>query len=111
MIRQVESPPPNLFESRGPRLGSRGWVPRNRVERAAAFILGTVYIVFGVVAVVAAVQLKSGLRSWIPSPTTGVVIGVLAIAIVLVVAAAFFFLGGRIVVSVFRRTPNNRQHP
>lgn len=107
MIREIESPPPNLFESRAPKLGSKGWIPRNRAARVGALIIGTVYLVAGLVAIITTPLLSIELRRMIPSPAIGIVVSVVVIAIVLTVFSGVIFVGGRIVICAFRKTPHS----
>ena len=44
-MRQVDSPLPNLGQSRGPGIGSKGWVPRNTSGRVGAFIIGALAVI------------------------------------------------------------------
>jgi hypothetical protein len=111
MIRQVESPPPNLFRGRAPKFGSKGWAPRSAAGRVGALILGTVYAAAGLLAVIATPRLKAELRSSIPSPAVGIVISFLAIALVLAIASGIVFVGSRIVMSAFHTAPMRNQIP
>jgi len=109
MIRQVESLPPNLFKSRVPKFGSRGWVPRSTAGRVGALILGTLYAATGLLAVIVTPRLKTELRSSIPSPAVGIAVSFLVIVIVLAIASGVVFVGSRIVISAFRTAPNKNQ--
>jgi membrane associated rhomboid family serine protease len=109
MIRRVESLPPNLFKSRVPKFGSKDWVPRSTAGRVGALILGTVYAVAGLLAVILTPRLKTEFRSSIPSPAVGMVVSFLVIAIVLAIASVIVFWGSRIVVSAFQTAPNRNK--
>ena len=107
MIRQFETPPPNLFEGRVPRFGSKGWIPRSTAGRVGALIIGTLYVAAGLLAVVATLKLKNEIRNSISSPVVGIVSSILAVAAVLAISSGVIFLGSRIVVSAFRKDPRS----
>ncbi len=109
MIRQVESPPPNLFESRVPKFGAKGWVPRSTAGRVGALVVGTVYTAAGLLAVIATPRLKTELRGSIPSPAVGIVVSFLVNVVVLAIASGIVFVGSRIVISAFHAAPNRNQ--
>jgi hypothetical protein len=110
MLRGVDSPPPNLFEGRVPKIGSKGWVPRSTAGRVGALIIGAVYVAAGLVAIIATPRFKDELRTSISSPAVGILVSVLAIATVLAAASAIIFLGSRIIRGAFRMAPTAKHN-
>jgi succinate dehydrogenase/fumarate reductase cytochrome b subunit len=104
MIKQSESLPPNLFESRGPRLRSQGWIPRSAAGRVGGLLFGFVFAAGGLCVAVATIALKSELRNSIASPVIAFIVCVLAVSMALAVAFFFVFVGVRILMGSFGST-------
>jgi hypothetical protein len=80
-MRQIDSPPPNLGQSRGPYrgIGSKDWLPRTSAARVGGIIFGTVYVAGGLMMFVASYALKHELQNLISSPQVAFVVSLVAV--------------------------------
>ena len=108
-MRQVDSPLPNLGQSRGPGIGSKGWVPRNTSGRVGAFIIGALAAISALSMIAASYVLKGEIQSSIPSSLVGLVVSFLAVMVVLCVGCWLFWYGGRLLMSSFRHSSIRKQ--
>jgi hypothetical protein len=106
-MRQIDGPPPNLWQSRGRwrGVGSKGWVPRTSAQRVGTLIVGTVIVAGGLMMLVSSFGLKQELQDSISSPVVGLMVSFLAVMAVLVVASWSIWFGGRLLVGSFRHSP------
>jgi hypothetical protein len=109
-MRQIDSPPPNLWQSRGPYHGfaSKDWTPRTLAGRVGGIVLGIVFAAGGLMMLVSSYWLKQELRSWIPSPPMAFVISLVAVTITLAVGSFMIWLGRRLLVGSFRQISNRK---
>jgi hypothetical protein len=83
-------------------MGSKGWVPRNSVERIGAGLTGVIVILGGLVIIAASFRVKAEIQSLIP---TGLALEVFSLFIVTVALIAGFFalwLGSRLMAGSVR---------
>jgi hypothetical protein len=107
IMPQINTPPPNLWQSRGRwhGVGSKGWVPRTPVQRVGALIVGTLIVAGGLMMIVSSFGLKQELQDLISSPAVGLMASFLAVMAVLAVASWLIWFGGRLLVGSFRQSP------
>jgi hypothetical protein len=106
-MRQIDSPPPNIWQSRGRwrGIGSKEWVPRTPAQRVGGFIIGTVYVAGALTMIGLSLFFKREFQAEIPSQPIAWAASVLAEAAVLGVASFVIWLGGRLLAGSFRRAP------
>jgi len=104
-MRQIDIPPPNLGQSRGPwrGIGSKGWVPRNTSGRVGAFIIGSILVVSALCMIATSLLLKAELRAMIPSPLIAFLVSFFAVIMVLCVACWLLWYGSRLLMGSFLR--------
>jgi hypothetical protein len=105
-MQQIDGPPPNLWQSRGRwrGVGSKGWVPRNTVQRIGAAVIGTVFVVGALAMIVLSPAIKGDMQRWFPSPPVAWVASLLVVTWALAVAFFVIWLGGRLLTGCFRRS-------
>jgi VIT1/CCC1 family predicted Fe2+/Mn2+ transporter len=106
-MRQIDDPPPNLWQSRGRwrGLGSKGWVPRTSAQRVGALIVGAGIVAGGLMMLVSSFGVKQELQNLIPSQAVGLMVSFLAVMMVLAVASWLIGFGGRLLTGCFRHSP------
>jgi VIT1/CCC1 family predicted Fe2+/Mn2+ transporter len=105
LMRQIDEPPPNLGQRRGPWRGgmsSRDWVPRNMWARLGVFIFGAIYVICALSMIAASFLLKRELRASIASPVLGFLASLFAVMAVLCIAWWLLWFGSRLLRSSFR---------
>jgi hypothetical protein len=108
MIRKFGSPSPNIFENRGPRVGSKRWAPRSAAGQVGALIFGTVYVAAGLPAIVTTVGFRYEIRNSIALPALTFAINILAVSTAFAVAFGIIFLGSRMLLGAFRTAPDSK---
>jgi|ERR1700687_77673 len=109
-MRQIDSPPPNLGQSRGPwrGFGSKDWVPRTSAGRVGGAIFGTVFVAGGLMMLVSSYALKQELQNSMSSPPVAFMVSLVAVTMTLAVGCFGIWLGGRLLVGSFRQAPNRK---
>ena len=112
-MRQVDSPLPNLGQSRGPYrgMGSKGWVPRNTVARVGALFFGSFFGASGLTVFASTFLLKVESQRLISSPLIAYLVSLVAVMMSLAVASFLIWYGVRLVVGSFRRSSNEAAKP
>ena|ERR1700722_2322876 len=105
-MRQIDTPLPNLGESRGLYRGfaSTGWIPRNTFARVGVFIFGATFVIGALSMIAASILLKSEIQASIPSPGLGFLVSFFAVMAVLCVAFWLLWFGRRLLMSCFRHS-------
>ena len=103
-MRQVNSPPTNLWQSRGRYrgFGSKGWVPTSSVQRLGAIIIGMVFVVGGLMMIGTSFLFKREFQAEISSPPIAQMVTLFAVALALAVASFVMWLGGRLLAGCSR---------
>jgi hypothetical protein len=101
----MDSPAPNLGQSRGPYrgFGSKAWVPRNTAGHIGGFIFGVTFVTSGLAMIVGSFGLKGELRTLIQSPLIGLLVSFFVVILVLGVACWLVWYGSRLFMGSFRR--------
>ena len=103
-MRHIQGPPPNLFRSSIPwhGMGSKGWVPRNSVQRVGALLIGSIYLVGAIECIASTFWFKAELTANLQSEVAVVVIDFFLVLVALTVGAMFIALGLRLLRGAFR---------
>jgi hypothetical protein len=104
VMRQIQSPAPNPFRSRGPyrSMVSNDWVPRNYVQRIGAFMIGAICLMGGVAVIASTVFFKAELIAELHSPSAAVLFGVVLVSLALMTGAIVTWLSIRLLKGAFR---------
>jgi len=105
-MRQIDRPPPNLFQSSLPPFGSKDWVPTNYRQRVVAFAFGLTFVVCAVFAMASTVLLKTQLTAELHSETAAVVFSFFLVCLVLVGGVIVIVLGVLLLKGAFRTSAN-----
>jgi hypothetical protein len=108
VMRQIDQPPPNLFQSDLPRFGSKGWVPRNYRQRVGAFVFGLTFVLGGLLAIASTVLLKTELAADLHSKAAAVVLSFFLVCLILVGSVIVIALGVRLLKGAFRTSAKHR---
>jgi hypothetical protein len=106
MMRQTDTPPPNLWQSRGRwrGMGSKGWVPTSTVQRLGAFVIGTAFVAGGLVMIGSSLPVEGKFQAEISSPPFAWVASFFVVAWALAVASFVIWLGSRLLAGCFRHS-------
>jgi hypothetical protein len=107
-MRQIDTPLPNLGESRGPNrgFGSKDWKPRSRAGRVGGVVFGTVFVAGGLMMLASSYLLKQELQTPITAPPVAFVVSLVAVAVTLAVGSFAIWLGCRLLAGSLRHAPN-----
>lgn len=110
-MRQIDSPPPNLGQSRVRYFGpsSKNWVPRNTSGRVGVFIFGAIFAAGGLGIIAGSFLLKGEIQALMPSPLIGFLVSFFAAMVVLCVACWLLWYGSRLLKGSFRRASIRKQ--
>ena len=106
MLRQIDSPPPNLA-GHVPAIGSKDWVPRNTVARVGALLFGSFLVACGLMTAASGFLLKGESLRLISSLPIAYVMGFVALLVTLAVASFLIWCGSRLLTGSLRR-PSDR---
>jgi hypothetical protein len=104
VMRQIDRPSPNLFQSDLPRFGSKDWVPTNYRQRVVAFVFGLTFVMGSVIAIASAVLLKTQLSADLHSEAAALFFSFFLVCLVLVGGVIVIVLGVRFLKGAFRTT-------
>ena len=95
---------PILYDTSGPYrgFGSKDWVPRSYLQRVAASIFGTIFVVGGAGAMACTVFIKANLIATLDSEVAAMILGFFLVFVVLTGSVIVIALGIRLLKSVFR---------
>ena len=103
-MRQIQSPPPNLFRSSIPwrGIGSKDWAPRNNLQRVGALFVGVVYVLGALAAMASTLWFRAELTSELRSAAIAIVLSFLLTFIILAAGVAGIVLGVRLLRGALR---------
>jgi hypothetical protein len=98
---------PILYDTSGPYrgLGSKDWVPRNYLQRVAAFMFGTIFVIAGTVGIGSTVLIKADLIAVLHSEVAAMIFGFFLVCVVWIGGVIVIALGFRSLKSTFRSSP------
>jgi len=83
-------------------MGSKGWVPRNSVERIGAGLIGVIVVLGGLVIIAASFRVKAEIQSLIPTGFAPEVFSLFGVIAALVAGVFGLWLGGRLLAGSLR---------
>jgi hypothetical protein len=103
-MRHIQNPPPNLLRSSIPwhGIGSKGWVPRNYVQKVGALLIGSIYVVGAIACIASTFWFKAELTANLQSEVAVLVTDFFLVLVVLSGGAIVIVLGLRLLGGAFR---------